>query len=53
VQGKPLQIRYNSRLSIVIYAPKGYEIRYRIWSAPEKLESSRVRATLTAAQDWL
>jgi ecotin len=40
VQGKPLQIRYNSRLPIVIYAPKGYEIRYRIWSAPEKLETA-------------
>jgi len=40
VQGKPLQIRYNSRLPIVIYAPKGYEIRYRIWSAPEKLEAA-------------
>ena len=40
VQGKPLQIRYNSRLPIVIYAPKGYEIRYRIWSAPEKLKTA-------------
>ena len=37
VQGKPLLIRYNSRLPIVIYAPKGFEIKYRIWSASEKL----------------
>ena len=33
VKGEPLQIRYNSRLPIVVYAPKGFEIRYRIWSA--------------------
>lgn len=37
VQGKSLLIRYNSRLPIVVYAPKGFEIKYRIWSAPEKL----------------
>jgi ecotin len=37
VQGKPLLIRYNSRLPIVIYAPKGFEIKYRIWSASKKL----------------
>lgn len=34
----PLQIRYNSRLPVVVYVPKGCEVRYRIWSAPEKLE---------------
>ena len=33
VQGSPLMIRYNSRLPIVIYVPKGYEIHYRIWGA--------------------
>jgi ecotin len=33
VQGTPLTVRYNSRLPIVIYAPEGYEIRYRIWAA--------------------
>jgi ecotin len=33
VQGTPLTVRYNSRLPIVIYAPDGYEIRYRIWAA--------------------
>ena len=35
VPGSSLLIRYNSRLPIVIYAPKGYEIRYRIWKASE------------------
>ncbi len=33
VSATPLQIRYNSRLPIVVYAPIGYEVRYRIWQA--------------------
>ena len=37
VQGKALTIRYNSRLPIVIYAPKGTVLKYRIWQAPQKL----------------
>ena len=40
VSGTPLLIRYNSRLPIVVYAPKGYEIRYRIWQAPETTEAA-------------
>ena len=35
VTASPLQIPYNSRLPIVVYAPKGYEVRYRIWKASE------------------
>jgi ecotin len=31
----PLLIRYNSRLPIVVYVPEGYEVRYRIWAAPD------------------
>lgn len=34
VSGTPLLIRYNSRLPVVVYAPVGYEIRYRVWTAP-------------------
>ena len=30
--GEPLLIRYNSRLPIVVYAPEGVEVRYRVWS---------------------
>jgi serine protease inhibitor ecotin len=26
-------IRYNTRLPVVVYAPEGVEVRYRIWSA--------------------
>lgn len=33
VGGKPLKIRYNSRIPIVIYTPEGFEVRYRIWKA--------------------
>jgi ecotin len=31
--GEPDLIRYNSRLPLVVYAPEGVEVRYRIWSA--------------------
>ena len=31
--GEPYLIRYNNRLPIVVYAPKGVEVRYRVWSA--------------------
>ena len=40
VQGTSLLIRYNSRLPIVIYAPQGYEIRYRIWETSEIMNKS-------------
>ncbi len=36
ISGQTLTVRYNSRMPIVIYAPKGYEIRYRIWQAGEE-----------------
>ena len=40
VKGKTLLIRYNSRLPIVVYVPRGYEIRYRIWSAPDTTDKA-------------
>lgn len=40
VSGTPLLIRYNSRLPVVIYAPPGNEIRYRVWQAPKKAEKA-------------
>lgn len=33
VTGAPALVRYNSRLPIVVYVPKGLELRYRIWRA--------------------
>ena len=35
--------RYNSRSPIVIYVPKGYEVRYRLWSAEEKSQEANQR----------
>jgi ecotin len=31
--GEPYLIRYNSRLPVVVYAPEGVEVRYRVWGA--------------------
>lgn len=33
IGGEPFLVRYNSRLPVVVYAPEGVEVRYRIWSA--------------------
>ena len=41
VPGTPLLIRYNSRLPIVVYAPEGYEVRYRIWKADKTMEKAK------------
>ena len=37
--GDPFLIRYNSRLPVVVYAPEGVEVRYRIWSAGPELKA--------------
>ena len=29
-------LRYNSRLPLVVYVPKGFEVRYRVWSASDE-----------------
>jgi ecotin len=31
--GESYLIRYNSRLTVVVYVPEGVEVRYRIWRA--------------------
>lgn len=41
IAGEPYLVRYNSRLPVVIYAPAGAEVRYRIWSAGEALPMPR------------
>ena len=35
--GEPYLVRYNSRLPIVVYAPEGAQVRYRIWTAGAEL----------------
>ncbi len=32
--------RYNSKLPIVVYVPKGFEVHYRIWAAQESIEKA-------------
>lgn len=35
--GQGYWLRYNSMLPIVVYAPQGYEVRYRLWEAAERI----------------
>ncbi len=35
--GQGYWLRYNSMLPIVVYAPQGYEVRYRLWEAAEQI----------------
>lgn len=39
IGGNPYWVRYNSKLPVVVYVPKGVEVRYRIWSAKGDGES--------------
>jgi|SRR5690554_1300065 len=39
-QGDNFILRYNSKLPIVVYAPQGVEVRYRIWSAQQALQKA-------------
>jgi ecotin len=40
VTASPLHVPYNSRLPIVVYVPKGHEVRYRIWQAAQTTEKA-------------
>jgi ecotin len=40
VVGDGFLLRYNSKLPLVLYVPKGIEVRYRIWSASNKVEKA-------------
>ena len=40
VTGQSLQILYNSRVPIVVYAPKGVEVRYRVWKAADTFDKA-------------
>ncbi len=37
VHAESKQVRYNSRLPIVVYVPNGYTLEYKIWKADKKL----------------
>lgn len=36
ITAKSMIVRYNSKLPIVVYAPAGYDIKYRIWKAEKE-----------------
>jgi len=36
LSGEAYLMRYNSRLPIVVYAPEGVEVRYRVWRAEQE-----------------
>lgn len=40
VIGDGFLLRYNSKLPLVLYVPKDVEVRYRIWSASNKVEKA-------------
>ena len=40
VVGEGFVLRYNSKLPIVVYAPEGVEVRYRLWSAGKQIKNA-------------
>ncbi|WP_186177973.1 serine protease inhibitor ecotin [Burkholderia gladioli] len=42
-QGDGFLLRYNSRLPVVVYAPVGYEVRYRLWQGSNEVGRAVVR----------
>ncbi|GAA0468699.1 MULTISPECIES: serine protease inhibitor ecotin [Tatumella] len=36
-------LRYNSKLPLVVYAPEGVQVSYRVWQAGKQVISSQVR----------
>ncbi|NSL90873.1 serine protease inhibitor ecotin [Chitinophaga sp. Mgbs1] len=36
-------VRYNSKLPIVVYVPKGYQVKYKIWERQEKEEEAVIK----------
>lgn len=41
VTADSIRINYNSRIPIVVYVPKGGELKYRIWKADEKMSAAK------------
>jgi ecotin len=37
VRGEGYLQRYNSKLPIVVYVPRGFQVRYRIWQAGQEV----------------
>ena len=43
VSGEGFVIGYNSRLPVVVYAPEGIEVKYRLWKAEDVVGSAEAR----------
>lgn len=39
ISAQPLMVRYNSKMPVVVYAPEGFDIHYRIWKAGKSKSS--------------
>jgi len=39
IMGQTLIVRYNRKLPIVVHAPAGYDVKYRIWKADKEKKS--------------
>lgn len=42
VYGDGYLVRYNSKLPVVVYVPRDYDVGYRIWSAAEQMQKASV-----------
>jgi len=42
VYGQTQLVRYNSKLPIIVYAPAGYEVKYKIWKAGKEISSTKM-----------
>jgi ecotin len=42
-RGDGFLLRYNSRLPVVVYAPVGYDVRYRLWQGSNEVGRAAVR----------
>lgn len=40
VMGRSMLVRYNSKLPLVVYLPKGCELHYRIWTADKQTKKA-------------
>ncbi|MFK3776320.1 serine protease inhibitor ecotin [Pseudomonas sp. NPDC089406] len=41
VVGEGFMLRYNSKLPVVLYVPQGVQVRYRVWSASNDVQTAK------------
>ncbi|QXH44807.1 serine protease inhibitor ecotin [Pseudomonas xanthosomatis] len=42
VVGEGFMLRYNSKLPVVLYVPQDVQVRYRVWSASNDVQTAKV-----------